>query len=73
MPIARQQTMFSRAPLPDIDRDDFDIDDAMDATDDLRGNMKFTVMIAGIKQKLSCCFGGKEEKKSGILGKFPGM
>lgn len=72
MPVARQQTMFARSPLPDIENEDISpaslLDDVDDLTDTLPLRMKFQILINGVKEKFSCCRDGKEGFKSGILG-----
>ena len=81
MPIARQQTMFARAPLPDIDLgEEEDLEESLtmnnaasaaasaaagDANVPLK--MKIKLLVGGLKQNLSCCFGGKESVKAGIF------
>ncbi len=41
---------------------------AEDAAGDMAGNLKWKLMIAAIKNKLSCCYGGTETSNAGILG-----
>ncbi len=55
--------------LPDITDEIPDpneiLEDAKDAIDDSVGDvkLKWTFMVAAVKDKMSCCFGGEEKRK----------
>ena len=67
------------SPLPDIDPQEDAVPesllDSMEDIEDAAIGVKLQLFLASTKKKLSCCFGGEEETKSGFIGKIkiPGM
>lgn len=43
------------------------IEEAKEVTDDAAGNLKWTLFLAALKNKVSCCWGGAEESKASFL------
>ncbi len=44
------------------------VEEVKEKAEGAAGDMKWKLMIAAIKSKLSCCYGGTETSNAGILG-----